>query len=90
MEGQELPLAARKGLRLVEGQGLLGAVVSCQRMAEMREGEWLSRSLKSCQKLAEIGGRGGVVASCRELTESGGNRGEGRGCLELLWASRKW
>ena len=48
MKGEELPLAARKGLKLVEGEGLVGAVVSCQKIAEVRDGEWLSRSLESC------------------------------------------
>ena len=39
MEGHELPLVARKGLRLVEGEEQLGAVVGCLKMAEVREGE---------------------------------------------------
>ena len=45
MEGKELPLAARNERRLVEGEGLSGAVVCCRRMAEVGEGERLSRSL---------------------------------------------
>jgi hypothetical protein len=39
MEGEELPLAARKGQKLGEGKGLLEAFLSCQRVAEVREGE---------------------------------------------------
>ena len=90
MVGNELPLAAMKERKLVEGEGLTGAGESCLGMAELREGEWLSRSLKSCHELAGIKGRGGAIAGCRELSESGGNRREERGGLELFWASSKW
>ena len=89
-EGNELPLAARKERRLVEGEGQSGAVGSSQGMAEVREGEWLSRSLESCHELDGIKGRGGAIAGCRGLLESGGNRREGRDGLELSWASSKW
>ena len=89
-EGNELPLTARKERRLVEREGLSGAVESCRGMAEVMEGEWLSRSLESCHELDGAERHGGVVAGCRELSESGENRREGRGGLELSWASSKW
>ena len=89
MVGNELPLAARKERKLVEGEGLAGAGQSCLRMADVREGEWLSRSLESCHELAGIEGRGGAIVGCRELSESGGNRRVWRGGLELTWASNK-
>ena len=38
MEGEGLPLAARK---CEEGERLLGAVVSCKRKAKVSGGEWL-------------------------------------------------
>ena len=89
-EGNGLALAARKERRLVEGEGLSGAVERCRGMAEVREGEWLSRFLEICHELVGVERHGGVVASCRELSESGENRREERGGLELSWASSKW
>ena len=90
MEGEELPPSARKEQKLGGGEGLSGAVVSCQRVAEVREGEWLSRYVESCQKMAEMGGKGRAVTSCLELPESAGNRGEGRDGFGLSWTSGKW
>ena len=89
MVGNELPLAAMKDRKLVEGEGLTGAGESCLRMAEVREGEWLSRCLESCHELVGVERHGGVVVGCRELSKSGENSGKGRGGLELSWASSK-
>jgi hypothetical protein len=51
MEGEEMSLASREGLKLGGRGKLSGALASCQRVAEAGEGEWLLRSADGCHKL---------------------------------------
>ena len=55
IEGEELSLAAREGLKLWGRGKLSGALAGCQRVAGAGEGKWLSRSLEGCHKVPGMG-----------------------------------